>query len=226
MEYQAGNDASKVEKYASVSQKGAPMGMGELLDISLKSDRGARMQAISPRQLHDRQQQGQSAAILDVRTPAEHAQIHVAGAHLEPLDRLDGSRLAGVNGFAKDQPIYLLCAAGTRAKKAAEQLEKAGFEQCIVVEGGITAWDHAGLPVVRGTSKVISLERQVRIAAGSIVLTGVILGTWVNPACYGLSAFVGCGLIFAGVTDWCGMAMLLAKMPWNQAGSKACCGGH
>jgi len=71
-------------------------------------------------------------------------------------------------------------------------------------------------------AKAVSLERHVRIAAGSLVLFGVILGTWVHPGFYGLSAFVGAGLIFAGVTDWCGMAMVLAKMPWNQRSGDSC----
>ena len=80
------------------------------------------------------------------------------------------------------------------------------------------AWQAAGLPVNRGQAG-LSLERQVRIAAGVLVLSGVVLGTWVDPAFYGLSGFVGAGLIFAGVTDWCGMGLLLARAPWNQCGT-------
>ena len=85
------------------------------------------------------------------------------------------------------------------------------------------AWAEAGLPVNRGSSKVISLERQVRIAAGAIVLTGVLLAHFVHPTFIWLSGLVGAGLTFAGITDWCGMGMLIAKMPWNQRGSDACC---
>jgi rhodanese-related sulfurtransferase len=85
------------------------------------------------------------------------------------------------------------------------------------VEGGTAAWERAGLQVVRREGRrVISLERQVRIAAGSLVLIGVTLGWLVHPALFGLAAFVGLGLVFAGVTDWCGMGLLLARMPWNQ----------
>jgi rhodanese-related sulfurtransferase len=193
------------------------------LAISMNDDRGEQVQTISPRQLHERQMQGLPIALLDVRTPVEHTEIHVSGALLGPLDRLDGSQLSGTNGFAKDQPVYLLCRSGNRAKQAAQQLENEGFSQCVVVEGGIIAWDEAGLPVVRGTRKVISLERQVRIAAGSLVVTGVILGTWVHPGFYGLDAFVGMGLIFSGISDWCGMGLFIARMPWNRRGSKACC---
>jgi hypothetical protein len=91
------------------------------------------------------------------------------------------------------------------------------------VEGGIQAWQANGLSVTRGHSRVIPLERQVRIGAGLLVLLGIALGALVHPACYAISAFVGAGLVFAGVTDWCGMAMILAKMPWN--GVRTCGAG-
>lgn len=127
---------------------------------------GFLMKSISPQQLHQLREQGGVPSLLDVRTPAEHAQIHVPGVHLVPLDRLDATALAGLNGFAKDHPVYLLCRSGNRAKQAAQQLEKEGFAECVVVEGGTQAWADAGLPVNRGTGGMISLERQVRIAAG------------------------------------------------------------
>jgi rhodanese-related sulfurtransferase len=98
---------------------------------------------------------------------------------------------------------------------AAEKLAKAGFGHTVVVEGGTLGWIDAGLPVDRGATKVISLERQVRIAAGLLVLVGVSLGWFVNHWFFGLSAFVGAGLVFAGITDFCGMGLLLAKLPWN-----------
>jgi rhodanese-related sulfurtransferase len=177
------------------------------------------MTPISPRQLHDRLQRDENLPLLDVRTPAEHAEIHVPGVHLVSLDRLDATTLAGVKHFAKDKPLYIFCRSGERAQRAADKLAKHGYHQCHVVEGGTVAWAEAGLPVARGTNKVISLERQVRIAAGSIVLTGVLLAHFVNPAFLWLSGFVGAGLVFAGITDWCGMGMLIAKLPWNQRGS-------
>jgi rhodanese-related sulfurtransferase len=180
------------------------------------------MTPITPRQLHDRLQQGEKLHLLDVRTPAEYAEIHVPGVYLAPLDRLDATTLVNVNGFAKDQPLYIFCRSGARAMQAAEQLEQGGYEQCHVVEGGTVAWAEAGLPVTRGTSKVISLERQVRIAAGAIVLTGVLLAQFLNSAFMWLSGFIGAGLLFAGLTDRCGMGMLIAKMPWNQRGGGSC----
>ena len=174
------------------------------------------MNTITPRQLNDRLLQGEELHLLDVRTPMEHAEIHVPGVHLAPLDRLDATDLASANGFAKDQPLFIFCRSGGRAKQAAEKLEKSGYKQCSIVEGGTIAWAEAGLPVKRGTRRVISLERQVRIGAGSIIVTSVLLAQFVHPAFIWLSGFAGAGLIFAGITDWCGMGMLIAKMPWNQ----------
>jgi 3-mercaptopyruvate sulfurtransferase SseA len=139
----------------------------------------------------------------------------VPQARSVPLDELKPGSLS----LPKDQPVYLLCRSGQRATKAAEKLAQAGFAQPIVIAGGTLAWIDANLPVTRGAAKVISLERQVRIAAGAIVFTGVLLAQFVNLHFIWLSGFVGAGLIFAGVTDFCGMGLLLAKMPWNKAGN-------
>ncbi len=154
--------------------------------------------------------------VIDVRTPVEFAEVHVGAAKNIPLDALQPESIHENHRLSIEKPIYILCRSGQRATKAAEQLAKAGFPNSIVVEGGTLAWIEAGLPVNRGKAKVISLERQVRIAAGAFVLTGVVLGWFVHPGFFGISAFVGAGLIFAGITDWCGMGLLLAKAPWNQ----------
>jgi rhodanese-related sulfurtransferase len=131
-----------------------------------------------------------------------------------PLDRLDPQAVqAGRKGPASE-PLYVICRSGSRASQACKQLEVAGLN-VVNVEGGTSAWDAAGLPVVRG-QKTISLERQVRIAAGFLVLVGAVLALTVHPYFVGLAAFVGAGLMFAGITDTCGMGMLLARMPWNQ----------
>jgi rhodanese-related sulfurtransferase len=154
---------------------------------------------------------GPSGLLLDVRTPAEYEEMHINGSVLHPLSELDADR---VRTLAAGRPVHLLCRSGQRARQACEKLERAGLSELIVIEGGVQAWEAAGLPVVRGR-KTISLERQVRIAAGSLVLTGVALGFAVHPGFFGLSAFVGAGLIMAGLTDWCGMGLLLARLPWN-----------
>lgn len=156
---------------------------------------------------------GTSDAVwLDVRTPLEHREAHIDGGRLVPLDSLDAGGLARE---VADRKTVVVCRSGNRAKQAAERLAAAGCREVLVLDGGMLAWQAAGLPVTRG-QKAMSLERQVRVAAGLLVVAGVGMGTWVHPAFYGLSAFVGAGLVFAGLTDWCGMGLLLAKAPWNK----------
>src|SRR5262249_51819495 len=114
---------------------------------------------------------------------------------------------------------------GGRGKQACEKFLAAGFANIVNIEGGTLACVECGLQVVRG-KKMMSLERQVRIAAGLLVLLGAILGWLVHPVFVGLSAFVGAGLVFAGITDTCGMGLMLAKMPWNRVteeSAKTCC---
>jgi rhodanese-related sulfurtransferase len=159
--------------------------------------------------------------LIDVRTPAEYRAVHVAKARNIPLDQLDPKSVISSRKAAADQPIYLICQGGTRAKNACEKFIQAGFTDVVNVEGGTKACTEQGLPVVRG-KQAMSLERQVRIAAGSLVLLGVILGLTVHPGFFGLAAFVGAGLVFAGITDTCGMGMLLARMPWNQDHGGSC----
>jgi rhodanese-related sulfurtransferase len=176
---------------------------------------------IQANQLNSALQSGKRTALIDVRTPAEHGEIHIAGSTLMPLDRLDPAAVKAA--AAQAEQCVIICRSGKRAEQAYQKLAAAGCDNLVVLDGGVTAWESAGLPVNRG-KKAMSLERQVRIAAGLLVVTGVALGTWVHPGFYGISAFVGAGLVFAGVTDWCGMAMLLAKMPWNQRSGTQCVG--
>jgi rhodanese-related sulfurtransferase len=176
-------------------------------------------QTISPRQASEARS---SALFLDVRTPAEFEEMHIEGAVLHPLSDLNPSKVTELSQGKSG--CVIICRSGGRAKQACEKLGASGVTGLSILEGGITAWEGAGLPVVRG-QKTISLERQVRIAAGALVFIGAVLGYFVNPAWIALSAFVGAGLVFAGVTDTCGMAMMLAKMPWNTRVGKqgACC---
>ena len=171
------------------------------------------MNTIRPAELHDLLAAQPALAVLDVRTPVEYAEVHVPQARSVPLDALVPKTLLGAGILSKDQPVYLFCRTGGRAAKAAEKFVREGFDNAVVVEGGTLAWSEA--PVERGTVRVISLERQVRIAAGSLVLTGLALSWLVHPGFIGVSAFVGAGLVFAGITDFCGMGLLLAKLPWN-----------
>lgn len=178
---------------------------------------------ISPQQLADLCKSGK-IDVIDVRTPVEFREVHVEFARNVPLDKLDPAAVMQDRNGSKDEPLYLICRSGSRGRQACEKFLAAGFTNVINVEGGTLACVECGLPVVRG-KKTISLERQVRIAAGLLVLIGALLGVLVHEAFIGLSAFVGAGLIFAGVTDTCGMGLMLARMPWNQVKETggACC---
>ncbi|MFM7398751.1 MAG: rhodanese-like domain-containing protein [Verrucomicrobiota bacterium] len=153
--------------------------------------------------------------LLDVRSAAEFRAGHVRAAVNLPLELVTALRVTELRGGDAERKVVLLCASGKRATTAAERLTGKGL-QILVVSGGTLACAKAGLPIDKSQGGVISVERQVRIAAGAMVFTGVMLGTFVNPWGYALSGFVGCGLIFAGVTDWCGMGLLLARAPWNR----------
>lgn len=179
-----------------------------------------RAPTITPNELEERRRQGRPVELIDVRTPAEYGEIHAEPARLVPLDALDPRAIIEARNGTKEEPLYLICRSGSRGRQACEKFHAAGFTNVVNVEGGTLAWKQAGLPVVRG-KKSVSLERQVRIAAGSLVVLGTALGAFVHPAFLGLPAFVGAGLVFAGVTDTCGMGMMLARMPWNRAEPEA-----
>ena len=159
--------------------------------------------------------------VIDVRTPAEFREVHAVIARNKPLESLDPDAVMKERNGTAGDPLYVICRSGSRAAKACEKFIAAGYSNVVNVEGGTNAWDQAGLPVVRG-KKTISLERQVRIAAGFLTLLGAVLGFFVHPYLIGLSAFIGAGLMFAGITDTCGMGMMLAKMRWNQCKDESC----
>ena len=137
----------------------------------------------------------------------------MAGSVNVPLDKIEKTGAAAV-GDTKGE-LCLICESGKRAALAATRLGESETEGALVVEGGIAQWKAAGFPT-EGEQGVISIERQVRIAAGSLVLAGVMLAAWVHPGFLVLPGFVGAGLMFAGITGACGMGLLLAKMPWNR----------
>jgi rhodanese-related sulfurtransferase len=166
-------------------------------------------------------EEGEHGLMVDVRTPVEFQAVHAEGAVNVPLDALSAESLRAVGNGHGDGPVYLLCRTGSRAKMGCERLAKAGVGNVFIVEGGTEAWEQAGLPVVRG-KKAVSLERQVRIAAGSFVFIGSLLAAFVSPWFWVVPAFVGGGLTFSGITDTCAMGMLLARMPWNKAADATC----
>jgi rhodanese-related sulfurtransferase len=170
------------------------------------------MKNLTVEQSHQVRQANSSIPLIDVRTPAEYGSLHAESASNHPMESFDLNTFP----YAKDQEVHLICQSGGRSMKVCQKLESAGFEKVVNVEGGTSAWNGAGLPVITGKN-AISLERQVRIAAGSLVVIGAAVGHFVHPGGFALSAFVGAGLVFAGVTDTCGMGMLIARMPWNRA---------
>lgn len=180
-----------------------------------------QLESISPQQLAARA--GPNVDLIDVRTPVEYHELHATSARNVPLDALDVQAVMKARNGTADEPLYVICRTDGRGAKACQKFIDAGFTNVVNVEGGTDAWAAAGLPVIRG-QKAISLERQVRILAGLIVLISALLAIFVHPYFAGVSAFIGAGLMFAGITDSCGMGMMLAKMPWNQVqnGAKCC----
>ncbi len=152
--------------------------------------------------------------VVDVRSPGEFAAAHIRGSYNLPLDALPEvvSQLGGL----RDETVALVCRTGMRASQAATILRNAGLESARVLAGGIDGWERAGLPLDRGRG-TWSIERQVRAIAGGLVVTGVVGSVTVNRKLVWLSGFVGGGLLFAGLTDFCGMARLLAVLPFNRA---------
>ena len=165
----------------------------------------------------------QTVELIDVRSPIEFQEVRAEAARNVPLDALDPHKLIESRGKPDDRPLYVLCKSGARGAKAQKKFADAGYANVVNVEGGTDAWVAAGLPVVRGR-KVMSLERQVRIAAGFLVLAGALAAMATGNVYFAaIPAFVGAGLMFAGITDSCGMGMLISKMPWNQVDDAACC---
>ncbi|MCP4782817.1 MAG: rhodanese-like domain-containing protein [Fuerstiella sp.] len=174
----------------------------------------APVRTIDPVEIQKLVDTGYQVDLIDVRTPAEFREVHAVGARNIPLNDLDPEQM--ILGRDSDiEPLYLICRSDSRGRKACEAFIAAGHTNVANVAGGTIAWADLGLPVVRGR-KTISLERQVRITAGLLVVTSVVLGWALHPAWAGIAAFVGSGLVFAGLLDSCGMAVVLAKMPWNQ----------
>ncbi len=173
-------------------------------------------QAITPGRLEELRRNGGAVDVVDVRTPVEFREAHAAPARNVPLHSLEPHAVMRDRNGTGDEPLYVICQSGSRAAKACQAFLDAGYTNAVSVEGGTQAWEEAGLPVVYG-KKAISLERQVRIVAGFIVLVGAVLAMTVHPYFAGIPAFIGAGLMFAGITDTCGMGMMLARMPWNQA---------
>ncbi|MNK20951.1 Inner membrane protein YgaP [compost metagenome] len=153
-----------------------------------------------------------TAVLVDVREPDEHAREHIVGAVAAPLSGFEAAHLALTPG--KD--VIFMCRSGNRTAGNCDRLAARVDGPAHVLAGGLDAWKKAGLPVKTDTKQPLELMRQVQMAAGGLILVGALLGTLAHPAFWGLSAFVGAGLFVAGATGFCGMARLLAVMPWNR----------
>jgi rhodanese-related sulfurtransferase len=152
------------------------------------------------------------ALLIDVREPDEHARERIAGARLAPLSRFDPASLVSEPG----QTLVFHCNSGNRTAQAADLLLRAGGD-VYQLAGGLQSWKKAGLPVISDRKAPLPIMRQVQIAAGSLVLLGIVLAVLISPWFMALSAFVGAGLMVAGITGFCGMANLLLYMPWNRS---------
>lgn len=150
------------------------------------------------------------ALLVDIRDADEHARQRIPGAVNLPLDRIGDL-------CADGRPVVFHCRSGMRTAANADRLvAAAGSVPAFVLAGGIDAWRRDGHAITNDRGRPMEMMRQVQITAGLLVLTGVVLGFVLTPAFFGLSAFAGAGLIFAGATGWCGMATLLRAMPWNR----------
>ncbi len=171
---------------------------------------------ITPANLHYRMS-STSVNLVDVRSPAEYKSLHVDGAISLPLEELDSSDLVkriGSPGCGTEDPLYLTCYSGLRAQQAAEKLRAAGYNNLTLLNGGTEAWEKAGLPVQRHHGG-ISLERQLQIFIGFIILLKVVFGFTVHELFFLFLAFIGAGLITAGVTHWHGLTRVISRLPWN-----------
>jgi rhodanese-related sulfurtransferase len=168
---------------------------------------------ISPVEAKRRLEAG-TAVLVDIREPAEHARENIADARLVPLSRLSSDEFARERAAAT--AIIFHCQSGNRTCMNFDLLETIGLPEIYVLEGGLSAWKEAGLPTRLDRKQPIELQRQVMIVAGSLVVTGLLLGAFVSPWFAAISAFMGCGLVFAGISGWCGLAKFLMLMPWNK----------
>lgn len=182
-----------------------------------------RIIEVPPATLQRRMQAGETINLIDVRSPIEYKAGHALGAISLPLDELEPAELEkriGVPAIGAEAPLYLTCQSGMRAKQAALKLQDAGYSNLVLVQGGTTAWEQAGLPMRRSGTN-LSLEQQVQITIGSLLILKVIFGFAVSELFFVFAALIGAGLITAGLTRWCGMARLISLMPWNRQPKRA-----
>ena len=174
----------------------------------------AKLSPISPAEVNARLAAGQ-AVLVDIREADEFARSHVAGALSRPLSQWEQAHLTVTPGA----DVVFTCRSGARTSGACDRLAARVEGSAYVLDGGIDGWARSGLPLEVNRRAPMEIMRQVQIAAGLLVLVGVLLGFTVSAAWFGMAAFVGAGLTFAGLSGFCGMAKLLMLMPWNRQGA-------
>lgn len=171
----------------------------------------ATLHKLTPQQAHARLDGG-SAVLIDIREPDEFARSHVRGALSHPLSTWEKAHLR----VDPDADVIFTCRSGMRTAGACDRLAARVKGDAFVLDGGLDAWAAAGFPVEQDANAPLEIMRQVQIAAGTLILIGIVMGFLLGPAWFGLAAFVGAGLAFAGITGFCGMARLLMLAPWNR----------
>ena len=157
------------------------------------------------------------AILIDIPQPEEYYREHIDGSILQPLSELQHQGLSKT--LKQGSCLIFHCKSGARTAGQADFLKQLAQEnhcEAYLLQDGITGWKNAGLATRFNPSQPIEIMRQVQIVAGSLILLGSLLGWWISPYFYWLSAFVGAGLTFAGISGFCGMAKLLSLMPWNR----------
>jgi len=169
---------------------------------------------IQPAELKQRLDSDSKPLILDVRTPAEFKEMAIADSKSMPLDQLDAEAVKQM--APQGGGCVVVCYSGKRSDQACAKLKEAGLDDVCSLQGGLELWERMQLPLRKHEKAGFSIIRQVHIVAGLLVLSGTILAATVSPWWAILPGFVGAGLAFAGLTGFCGMALILAKMPWNR----------
>lgn len=197
-----------------------PFNIDNIVRVNQKGE-AALLEMVSPKEAVSLAQKNQRVKLLDVRSALEFAEVHIKDSINVPIDMIS----AKINDLSLSGQAYIvLCRTGNRSPMAADMLIQSGIHDVKVMQGGMTRWQKEGLPATKGEGG-ISLERQVRLIAGILVLLGIILSWIVHWAFIFIPVFVSCGLIFAGLTDNCLMGMLLMKLPYNKKLYKTKIGG-
>jgi rhodanese-related sulfurtransferase len=171
---------------------------------------------IKPLELKSKLRDNPALLLIDVRSTPEYQQGHIAEARLLPLDDCQPQEVRQHFGANQGSEIVLICQSGKRAEKVAQRLATAGFSNLEVLQGGTEGWIGAGLPVAHEKAQILPLMRQVQLTIGLLSFAGAVLAIAVSPFFALIPAFTGLGLTIAGATGWCGLALLLGKMPWNR----------